>query len=382
MTIFKGYIKILKNNIGLIMIYLVIFFSVAMALQAAARKEHLEDFQKTSINVAIADQDDSILSHALTDYLKAIHNVSEISSNPAVMQEELYYRNAEYIIQIPENFYETSLVQGNPISVTKVPGSYTSFYVDQQINAWLNNVRTYIASGFSREEAAKAALVQSAAKVFIYQDKSTTAETPGYTYYFRYVPYLFLAVLCYSMGYILLAFQKEDIQKRMQASSVSVHRQNLEGLLAMFTIGTALWLIAIIGSLIIYQQKLLFSGVFAYYLLNTFLIMLVSLSLSYLLGLFVKNSNMLSGISNIVSLGMCFLSGVFVPMSIMNKKVLKISQFLPVYWYENINETLSQYHIISGDIAVEVWKSMGIQIVFTLTILSMILAVSKHKRQK
>ena len=364
------------------MIYLVIFFSVAMALQAAARKEHLEDFQKTSINVAIADQDDSILSHALTDYLKTIHNVSEISSNPAVMQEELYYRNAEYIIQIPENFYETCLVQGNPISVTKVPGSYTSFYVDQQINAWLNNVRTYIASGFSREEAAKAALVQSAAKVFIYQDKSTTAETPEYTYYFRYVPYLFLAVLCYSMGYILLAFQKEDIQKRMQASSVSVHRQNLEGLLAMFTIGAALWLIAIIGSLIIYQQKLLFSGVFAYYLLNTFLIMLVSLSLSYLLGLFVKNNNMLSGISNIVSLGMCFLSGVFVPMSIMNKKVLKISQFLPVYWYENINETLSQYHIISGDIAVEIWKSMGIQVVFTLTILSMILAVSKHKRQK
>ena len=382
MTIFKGYMKILKNNIGLIMIYLVIFFSVAMALQAAARKEHLEDFQKTSINVAIADQDDSILSHALTDYLKTIHNVSEISSDPAVMQEELYYRNAEYIIQIPENFYETCLVQGNPISVTKVPGSYTSFYVDQQINAWLNNVRTYIASGFSREEAAKAALVQSAAEVFIYQDKSTTAETPGYTYYFRYVPYLFLAVLCYSMGYILLAFQKEDIQKRMQASSVSVHRQNLEGLLAMFTIGTALWLIAIIGSLIIYQQKLLFSGVFVYYLLNTFLIMLVSLSLSYLLGLFVKNSNMLSGISNIVSLGMCFLSGVFVPMSIMNKKVLKIAQFLPVYWYENINETLSQYHIISGDIAVEIWKSMGIQVIFILTILSMILAVSKHKRQK
>ena len=382
MTIFKGYMKILKNNIGLIMIYLVIFFSVAMALQAAARKEHLEDFQKTSINVAIADQDDSILSHALTDYLKTIHNVSEISSNPAVMQEELYYRNAEYIIQIPENFYKTCLVQGNPIAVTKVPGSYTSFYVDQQINAWLNNVRTYIASGFSREEAANAALVQSAAEVFIYQDKSTTTETPGYAYYFRYVPYLFLAVLCYSMGYILLAFQKEDIQKRMQASSVSVHRQNLEGLLAMFTIGTALWLIAIIGSLIIYQQKLLFSGVFAYYLLNTFLIMLVSLSLSYLLGLFVKNSNMLSGISNIVSLGMCFLSGVFVPMSIMNKKVLKIAQFLPVYWYENINEILSQYHIISGDIAVEIWKSMGIQVIFILTILSMILAVSKHKRQK
>ena len=382
MTVFKGYMKILKKNIGLVMIYLVIFFSVAMALQAAARKEHLEDFQKTSVDIAVANQDDSILSHALTDYLKTIHNVSEISSAPSVMQEELYYRNAEYIVQIPENFYETCIVQGNPISVTKVPGSYTSFYVDQQINAWLNNIRTYIASGFSQEEAAKAALVQPAVNVSIYQNESTTTGTPGYTYYFRYVPYLFLAVLCYSMGYILLAFQKEDIQKRMQASAVSIRRQNLEGLLAMFTMGLGLWLIAIVGSLIMYQQKLLTSGVLVYYLLNTFLMMIVALSLSYLLGLFVKNSNMLNGISNIVSLGMCFLSGVFVPMSVMDKKVLKIAQFLPVYWYENVNETLSQYHIISGDVAVNIWKSMGIQLVFALAILAMILAVSKYKRQK
>ena len=374
--------KILKKNIGLVIIYLVIFFSIAMVLQAAARKEHLDDFQKTRIDIAVADQDNSILSQALTDYLKTIHNVSEISSDPAVMQEELYYRNAEYIIQIPANFYKTCIVQGNPISVTKVPGSYTSFYVDQQINAWLNNIRTYMAAGLSQEEAVKYALVLPTAEVSMYQDASTTFETPEYTYYFRYVPYLFLAVLCYSMGYLLIVFQKEDIQKRMQASSVSIRRQALEGLLAMLTIGLSLWLIVIIGSVVMYQQKLLTSGVFIYYLINTFLMMIVALSLSYLLGLFIKNSNMLNGVSNIVSLGMCFLSGVFVPMGIMDKKVLQIAQFLPAYWYENVNETLSQYHVISGDVAVDVWKSMGIQIVFALAFLAMILAVSKYKRQR
>ena len=357
MTVFKGYMKILKKNIGLVIIYLVIFFSVAMALQAAASKEHLEDFEKARVDIAVADNDQSTLSHALTDYLKTIHNVSEISSDPSVMQEELFYRNAEYIVQIPKDFYKTCIVQDNPISVTKIPGSYTSFYVDQQINAWLNNVRTYIASGFSQKEAAKA-------------------------YYFRYVPYLFLAVLCYSMGYILLAFQKEDIQKRMQASSVSIRRQNLEGLLAMFTIGVALWLIAVTGAIVMYQKDLLASGVLTYYLLNTFVMMMVSLSLSYLLGLFVKNSNMLNGLSNIVSLGMCFLSGVFVPMSVMDKKVLKIAQFLPVYWYEDINETLARYHSVSGNIATDIWKSLGIEVMFALAFVSVILALSKYKRQK
>ncbi len=300
MTVFKGYMKILKKNIGLVIIYLVIFFSVAMALQAAASKEHLEDFEKARVDIAVADNDQSTLSHALTDYLKTIHNVSEISSDPSVMQEELFYRNAEYIVQIPKDFYKTCIVQDNPISVTKIPGSYTSFYVDQQINAWLNNVRTYIASGFSQKEAAKAALEQPSSRVSMYQDTETTSETPAYTYYFRYVPYLFLAVLCYSMGYILLAFQKEDIQKRMQASSVSIRRQNLEGLLAMFTIGVGLWLIAVTGAIVMYQKDLLASGVLTYYLLNTFVMMMVSLSLSYLLGLFVKNSNMLNGLSNIV----------------------------------------------------------------------------------
>lgn len=373
--------KILKKNIGLISIYLIIFFSTAMILQASAKKEHLEDFEKTRINLAIADQDDSTLSHALTEYLKTIHNVYRISAEPTVMQEELFYRNAEYIVQIPKDFYKTCIVDENPLSVTKVPGSYSSFYVDQQINAWLNSIRTYTAAGFSQKEAATAALEQSVSEVTMYHDEETAVETPGYTYYFRYIPFLFLAVLCYSMGYILLAFRKEDIQKRMLASAISTRRQNLEGLLAMFTISLLLWLIAVVGAGVMYGKELLTSKVLGYYLLNTFLMLTIALSLAYLIGLFMKNINMLNGFSNIISLGICFLSGVFVPMNIMDKKVLMVAQFLPVYWYENVNETLSRYHVVSGKIAVDIWKSMGIEIMFTLALLALILAVSKYKRQ-
>lgn len=373
--------KILKKNIGLISIYLIIFFSTAMILQASAKKEHLEDFEKTRINLAIADQDDSTLSHALTEYLKTIHNVYRISAEPTVMQEELFYRNAEYIVQIPKDFYKTCIVDENPLSVTKVPGSYSSFYVDQQINAWLNSIRTYTAAGFSQKEAAAAALEQSVSEVTMYHDEETAVETPGYTYYFRYIPFLFLAVLCYSMGYILLAFREEDIQKRMLASAISTRRQNLEGLLAMFTISLLLWLIAVVGAGVMYGKELLTSKVLGYYLLNTFLMLTIALSLAYLIGLFMKNINMLNGFSNIISLGICFLSGVFVPMNIMDKKVLMVAQFLPVYWYENVNETLSRYHVVSGKVAVDIWKSMGIEVMFTFALLALILAVSKYKRQ-
>ena len=381
MTVFKGYMKILKKNIGLISIYLIIFFSTAMILQASAKKEHLEDYEKTRINLAIADQDDSTLSHALTEYLKTIHNVYRISAEPTVMQEELFYRIAEYIVQIPKDFYKTCIVDENPLSVTKVPGSYSSFYVDQQINAWLNSIRTYTAAGFSQTEAAAAALEQSVSEVTMYHDEETAVETPGYTYYFRYIPILLLAVLCYSMGYILLAFRKEDIQKRMLASAISTRSQILVGLLAIFTIILLLWLIAVVGAGVMYGKELLTSKVLGYYLLNTFLMLTIALSLAYLIGLFMKNINMLNGFSNIISLGICFLSGVFVPMNIMDKKVLMVAQFLPVYWYENVNETLSRYHVVSGKVAVDIWKSMGIEVMFTFALLALNLAVSKYKRQ-
>ena len=93
--------------------------------------------------------------------------------------------------------------------------------------------------------------------------------------------------------------------------------------------------IGMAGAILMYGKTFPGSENFGYYVLNTLVMMAVALSLSYLIGLFVKNSNMLSGIANILSLGMCFLCGVFVPMNVMDRNVLKVSQFLPVYWYGN-----------------------------------------------
>ena len=93
MTVFKGYLKILKKNLGMLLMYLVIFFAIAIALQTAARKEHLGTFEKTRINIAVADRDQSELSQGLIRYLSTIHNVSEISSEPgAFLQKCLLYR--------------------------------------------------------------------------------------------------------------------------------------------------------------------------------------------------------------------------------------------------------------------------------------------------
>ena len=61
----------------------------------------------------------------------------------------------------------------------KCPVLILLFHVDQQINAWLNSIRTYTAAGFSQKEAAAAALEQSVSEVTMYHDEETAVETPG-----------------------------------------------------------------------------------------------------------------------------------------------------------------------------------------------------------
>lgn len=381
MTVFKCYMKILRQNIGLVIMYLAIFFSVAMVMPFAAGKSEDSLFESASINLGVVNEDGGALSQGLIDYLSGIHNVVLMEKDPEALQENLFYRNVEYIIQIPADFYETCMVNEESLKVTKVPGSYSSFYVDQQITSYLNTIQTYLAAGFSQEEAIQAVKNESHEPVTKLTFDSGTGEASPFTYYFRYIPYLFLGALCYTMGYILMAFKKGDIQKRMEASAISVRRQSMEGLLAMGIIGAALWLMGMIGVTVMYQGTFWQSDLCIYYVLNTLTMLVVALSLSYLIGIFITNSNVLSGVANLVSLAMCFLCGVFVPMDVMDKSVLKFAQFLPVYWYEQVNDILSRHHALSPDLLGKVRMGMGIQLLFAAAFVCLILVVSRYRKE-
>ena len=358
-----------------------LFSGVTMALQAAAGKESYTSYESEKIKIGVVDKDNGPLAEGLVKWFENTHHVTMLEDNREKLQEELFYRNIEYIVVIPEDFYESCMVNGESISVTKVPGSYSAYYVDQQLENCLNTMRTYLEAGFSKEEAAAAILDEKRGEVTML-DTDGNGSTPGWLYYFRYMPYLFLAVLCYVMGYVLMVFKKNDIPE--ECSGVWQSRQEDK---PGRTSGHVCHGRGLMGNRYgrchSYVWKT-FPGSenFGYYVLNTLVMMAVALSLSYLIGLFVKNSNMLSGIANILSLGMCFLCGVFVPMNVMDRNVLKVSQFLPVYWYETVNETLGSYSHLTREAAVSVWKGIGLEAMFAMVFVCMILAVTRYQRQK
>ena len=152
MTVFKGYMRIMKKNTGLILLYLGIFFGVTMALQAAAGKETYTSYESEKIKIGVVDKDNGPLAEGLVKWLEGMHHVTMLEDDREKLQEELFYRNVEYIVVIPEDFYESCMVNGESISVTKVPGSYSAYYVDQQLESCLNTMRTYLKAGFPRRK--------------------------------------------------------------------------------------------------------------------------------------------------------------------------------------------------------------------------------------
>ena len=360
--------------------YGAIFFSICLLFQLGGQDE-ASSYQAQSIKIALVDEDGGELAQGLKNYLSEVNDVKLVDNDKAKLQENLFYRNVEYIVHIPTDFFKSCIVNGKALEVTKVPGSYTSFYVDQQIDSYLNSAATYYAAGFSEAEAAWKASTMNQAEVNMIDISGTGGEVPAYAYYFRYIPYLFLGILCYVMGNILSAFRRGNLPERMEASAVPIRRQNMEGLLAAAVIGAGLWIISILLALALYGTKWLENGNGIYYMLNSILMLMVAMTISYLIGMIVKNLNALNGIINTLSLGMCFLCGVFVPLEYMGKGVKTVAKFLPVYWYENINDLLSQYKNISGSIRTEVLQALGIQCVFVIAIICVTMVCSaRHQR--
>ena len=376
MTVYKGYIYVAKKNAGMFLMYLLIFFGITLIFQMMNKDMEVSGYQAEGLKIAVVDEDGKAMAESLKSYLGEIHEVIEMEDDEAILQEKMYYRNIEYVVRIPEDFYQSCIVNGEKLGVTQIPGSYTAFYVEQQLNSYLNNARVYAAAGFTEEEAAESA-VTAEVNVELLDTGGNAGQISDYLFYFRYLPYLFLGVLGYVVGSMVSAMRRGDLKRRMQASAVPRRRQSVEGLLACGTVALVLWGIIAAAAVLLYGKELSGNPGNPYYLLNSLAMLCVAVSVSFLVGSVSKGSNSLNGMVNVVSLGMCFLGGAFVPLDVMSAGVKKAAQFLPVYWFEQANDLLGGYglEIVRG----KVLQAIGIQMVFAVAFACITLAVAKKK---
>ena len=140
MTVFKGYLKIIKQNLTYMISWIFIFLIITLMMDSFTNDAQKGIFRAESVDIAVVDLDSSTLSQGLIDYLSLHNQVTLTDGDQEKLTAALYYRTYAYVLTIPEGFGSSFPDGGETLKATKVPGSTEGYYLDTQTDSFLNQV--------------------------------------------------------------------------------------------------------------------------------------------------------------------------------------------------------------------------------------------------
>lgn len=385
MTVFKGYFLIIRRNAWSIIMYIIIFVMISCMIEMSMRGSVVtEGFSAARLEVAVIDREGGILGDTLRKVMEKEQNLVELEDDKQKIQEELFYSNVDYVLIIPEGASEAVKAGEKAVQSITVPNSTSAFYVESRVNCVLNEIRVCLAAGFDIGEACEKALEISglSAEVELMDVNGNAGVRESYNYYFGYMPYAFLGAAIMSMSTVIMEFKKREIRRRIQSSSLPFFRQNAAMIVSFAAVGLVIWGICMAMQAVMYQGGIFKSTNALWYIINSLVFMTVSLAIAYLTGMLSNSRAALNGLNNIISLGLCFLGGIFVPLEMLGGGVEKVSRFLPTYWYAKINGILGDYTAISADMKHTIWTGIVNQLLFAAACFALTLAIRRRQMQE
>jgi ABC-2 type transport system permease protein len=385
MQVFKIYFKIIKANTKQMSIYLIVFLAIALANATWATQKNEGSFSQTKTNVAFINLgENTALTQGFKEYLSKHVNFIDIENKQEKLQDALFFRYVEYIVTIPKDFTGDFLKRKSvEIEKTVVPSSTTRMYVDMAINKYFNVARVYVNNmpGITEEN-----LVKEVAKVATsdtqVQLKTFGAKKQNNAFavnYFNFLAYSLFAILILGVSSILMVFNDKNLNRRNLCSPMKNRTFNLQLIMGNLVFALVCYGILAGFSFILNREDMMsYNGLLL--CVNALVFTVAVLSISYLVGLLIKNKSTQSAIANVLSLGFCFLSGVFVPQQLLSDKVLVIASFNPVYWYVKANNAIGTLSSFSFNNLSKVLTYMLIELGFAMAIFSVALVVSKQRR--
>ncbi|MDD6098145.1 MAG: ABC transporter permease, partial [Oscillospiraceae bacterium] len=344
MQVFKTFMKVTKKKLHISMIYIVIFVAICVAMTLTSSSTN--EFTDSKLDISITDLDNSEASKALADYIARSNKIVDLGEGKDKALDALYYRRADIILTINEGYSE-KLVKGETeglFSDYRIPGSYSAELFDSQLNQYISMVTACTAGGSSLEEACEKAAELSAAEIEVETvsfGKNINADyNDDIAAFFQYLSYILIVTLIAGLCPTLLIMMSRDIRNRTNCSCITVTSQMSQIVLGtvIFVLGLYLLLMGVAAVLfgdMLFNEK----GLLA--MLNGFVFLIFSMMLTLLIAVIAPSSNVISMIANVISLGLSFLCGVFVPQSLLSGVVLNIGKFLPAYWYVRANNMLA-----------------------------------------
>jgi ABC-2 type transport system permease protein len=381
MQVFKAYFKVLNKFKGQLIMYIcifaVIFFSFIIPnINDNAKGQYVE----TICKFAVYDYDSSAASRELVSYLSGIHDLKEIGADEKeTIQDELYARNVDCVLRIKAGFEEAlkTGITDEYIETVVISGTNKATLFESDVNKFISYVDTYAGAGETVEQAVKKSEEALNVNVDVtLSDAGDAAVHSSMYYFFSYLGWVLIVMLITGISPILMVFDRKELRDRIFCSSYKFSSLNREMMYGIFVTGLGICAVFTMIGMIYFKGDML-SSKGGLQLLNMCCYMTVALAFAFMISKLAHNLEMLSMMGNIISLGMAFLCGVFVPAEYLGSKVIAVAHFLPTYWY--VRATTEIDNIISG-INAEIWECMGIELLFAAAIIVVGVVITRTKR--
>lgn len=376
MTIFKTYWKIVKKNIGIIILYTVMLL-VFGTMNLKANKNSFE-YISSKPDIIIVNNSSGIITDNLISYLKTNANVKNITDENDI-DDAVFFRDANYVIYIPKEF-ENKIENGKEFNIDiKTNNSYDSYIASELLNKYLDVFSKYM-NLYNDKILAIQKLdntLNKKADVVIENKTNLNSKT---SLFYNFSSYSIMAIVIYIICLVLSSFNDEKISKRTNVSGLNYKTFNNYLYISSFTFTFIIFIVYLILSFLILKSSILNINGFLYSL-NMFIFFIVSFTMAILISNLVKSKGAISGVVNVISLGSAFLCGAFIPVKYMPSFALKIAHIFPTFYFIDNNEYITSIQNFDKVSYEFVLKNFIIMIIFIIFFLILNTLVTRFKRK-
>lgn len=360
MIVFKNYFNIVKRHLGIIIMFSAISIGVSVINTSYTSTE---DYASVDPKIAVINYDDSALSDNFVEYIKERAEIVEVEDDEKAIQDTLYLNKADSILIIPDNFGTNILIGNNPRLKIKKSTQNVSEYTELLVNRYFKIAENYSKVGMSENEIINNIEKDIQNEIEVKVSSKNQSDMERLAVYYSFENYAFLSIFIFIIGTIMCIFNKETIRKRNNVSKLNPKSISNQLFLGHMTLTLSIWLVFILISVILYRD-LMFTTNGLLLMLNSLCFALTATSLAYLIGCLIKKENVISGIQNVISLGLSFISGCFVPIELLDKNIINFSKIFPSYWFIQGNYDITKISTFNYENIKPVIQNCGIVLLF------------------
>jgi len=385
MSVFKLCQKIIRRNILALSVYLLVFLVMTLIIIGSGSTAAEAGFRQSRVPIAVMIPEKSPLMDGLKKELSKSSELITLPPGIDGVRDALFFGQVRYVLDVPSGF-GPAYMKGEikPMTAYYRAEERSGRYVEMAIDHYFRLARLYRDNlpDMGEEELVRsiARNLERQTRVVLHQDRNLSPSLPFAEAYFNFMSYSLFNLLILGICALMLVFNQKEIRLRNVCSPISLRKLNGQILLSGLLYSLICWGIMSLLCLLVQREAIPVVNLMLF-LLNGLVFTVWGASAAFAIGQFMVNREAVSGMATVVTLASSFLGGAFVPQAFLGRGLLKVSQFLPTYWYLRTNHLIAGIGSFRLADSAPFLHALSMQLLFALAFVSLALLVARKKRQ-